>query len=188
MAWLIIPLTFTVESPYFLFKSWNLFTMLCSMPSIILALLLMRMPESPKFLLAKGRYNETMDCLKFVYRWNNKYDDKFPVRKIPRFFFFFFFIVLSNTDKTSTVWLWTGIIYFSFRSRFLCPGDFRNVTGRRRRTTRQGIFQRALRQHRRTVHVQVQIHRHYHVYHTVLRHYQVNNSVRSSSYGNQGSK
>lgn len=39
----------------------------------------MRLPESPKFLLAKGRYNETIDCLKFVYRWNNKSDEKFPV-------------------------------------------------------------------------------------------------------------
>lgn len=46
---------------------------------MVLACLLMKLPESPKFLLSKGRYNETMDCLKFVYRWNNTSDEKFPV-------------------------------------------------------------------------------------------------------------
>lgn len=38
----------------------------------------MKFPESPKFLLAQGRYDETLDCLKFVYKWNNTSNDKFP--------------------------------------------------------------------------------------------------------------
>lgn len=52
---------------------------MCSLPSITLALLLMKMPESPKFLLSRGKHKETINCLKFVHRWNSNSDDKFPV-------------------------------------------------------------------------------------------------------------
>lgn len=80
VAWIIIPYTFRIENDYFLFRSWNLFVIVCSFPSIIVACLLLKLPESPKFLLSQGKHNETIDCLKFVYRWNNNdSDDKFPV-------------------------------------------------------------------------------------------------------------
>jgi len=82
VAWIIIPQTFKIENGYFLFKSWNLFIIICSFPSIILAFLLMKMPESPKFLLAQGKHDETLDCMKFIYKWNNKSYDKFPVSLI----------------------------------------------------------------------------------------------------------
>lgn len=82
IAWIIIPQTFKIENKYFLFKSWNLFVIVCSLPSIILSCLLMRLPESPKFLLNQGKHDETIDCLKFVHRWNNKSDGVFPVSPI----------------------------------------------------------------------------------------------------------
>lgn len=82
VAWIIIPQTFKIENEYFLFRSWNLFVIICSFPSIIFACLLMQLPESPKFLLAQGKHRETIDCLKFVYRWNNKSCNKFPVSQI----------------------------------------------------------------------------------------------------------
>lgn len=63
-----------------MFKSWNLFVIMCSLPSITLAFLLMKLPETPKFLLAQGKHTETINCLKFVHRWNSKSaGDKFPV-------------------------------------------------------------------------------------------------------------
>lgn len=79
VAWLIIPQTFRIENEYILFKSWNLFVIVCSLPSITLAFLIMKMPESPKFLLAQGKHKETINCLKFVHRWNSNSNDKFPV-------------------------------------------------------------------------------------------------------------
>ncbi|CAI6350752.1 unnamed protein product [Macrosiphum euphorbiae] len=82
IAWLVIPQTFRIEYGFFLFRSWNLFAIICSLPSIIFSCLLLQLPESPKFLLAKGKYDETMDCLKFVYRWNNNTDDEFPVTSL----------------------------------------------------------------------------------------------------------
>uniref|UniRef100_A0A2H8TZZ2 Synaptic vesicle glycoprotein 2A n=1 Tax=Melanaphis sacchari TaxID=742174 RepID=A0A2H8TZZ2_9HEMI len=82
VAWIIIPQTFRIEYGFFLFRSWNLFVIICSFPSIILAYLLVRLPESPKFLLSKGKHDETIDCLKFVYKWNNKTIDDFPVTSL----------------------------------------------------------------------------------------------------------
>ncbi|CAH1708574.1 synaptic vesicle glycoprotein 2B-like isoform X2 [Aphis gossypii] len=82
VAWLIIPQTFRIEYGFFLFRSWNLFVIICAFPSLILAYLLVRLPESPKFLLAKGKHDETIDCLKFVYKWNNKTKDNFPVTSL----------------------------------------------------------------------------------------------------------
>ncbi|XP_029342242.1 synaptic vesicle glycoprotein 2B [Acyrthosiphon pisum] len=82
IAWIVIPQTFRIEYGFFLFRSWNLFAVICSLPSIIFSYLLLQLPESPKFLLTKGKRHETMDCLKFVYRWNNNTDDEFPVTSL----------------------------------------------------------------------------------------------------------
>ena len=79
IAWLVIPQTFRIEYGFFLFRSWNLFAIICSLPSIVFSCLLAKLPESPKFLLTKGKHDETINCLKYVYRWNNKTDDEFPV-------------------------------------------------------------------------------------------------------------
>lgn len=80
IAWLIIPHEFRIEYGFFLFRSWNLFTIVCALPSLISACLLLKLPETPKFLLAKGRHDETVACLKYIYRWNNNNtDDKFAV-------------------------------------------------------------------------------------------------------------
>ncbi|XP_025413829.1 synaptic vesicle glycoprotein 2A-like isoform X2 [Sipha flava] len=79
MAWIIMLYPFRIENEYFLFKTWNMLVIICSLPSMLLAFLLTRMPESPKFLLAKGKHDEAIDCLRTMYRWNNKSDDKFPV-------------------------------------------------------------------------------------------------------------
>lgn len=76
----MIPLSFRYENEYILFKSWNLFVIVCALPSIIIATLLIKMPESPKFLLNKGKHDETIECLKVVYSWNNnKGLGEFPV-------------------------------------------------------------------------------------------------------------
>ncbi|XP_022182076.1 synaptic vesicle glycoprotein 2B-like isoform X1 [Myzus persicae] len=92
VAWIIIPQTFRIENEYILFKSWNLFVIVCSLPSITLAFLLMKMPESPKFLLAQGKHKETINALKFVHRWNSNLNDKFPVTSI---------IVPRSNDKSN---------------------------------------------------------------------------------------
>ncbi|XP_050540651.1 synaptic vesicle glycoprotein 2B-like isoform X2 [Daktulosphaira vitifoliae] len=105
LAWLVIPLTFRFENEYILFKSWNLFAIVCALPSIIIATLLIKMPESPKFLLNKGKHDETIECLKVVYSWNNTTGlHEFPVKSL---------IMPDYTDETSSHFLkglWRSII------------------------------------------------------------------------------
>lgn len=70
VAWGIIPLTNHYTFSIFRYSSWNLFLTLCSFPSFLLALWLTRFPESPKFLLECGEFDEALDCLKQIYTEN----------------------------------------------------------------------------------------------------------------------
>lgn len=164
LAWLVMPQTFRIEYGFFLFRSWNLFTIIGSLPSIILACLLMRLPESPKFLLAKGKYNETIDCLKFVHRWNNNADVKFPV----------------SSNRPNRIWssapqsikIKCPYALANILNRSVLLGDFYHSTGSRPRVE-QGLLDRTLREYRRAVHVEFQIRSHNYVYHSILFHHQV---------------
>lgn len=43
---------------------------MCAIPGFICGLVMIFLPESPKFLLTMGRDNEAVDVLKTMYRWN----------------------------------------------------------------------------------------------------------------------
>lgn len=63
--------------------------MLCSCPSLLVALALLPFPESPKFLFEQGKNHEALEVLKRIYSSNTKRkSDDFPVRKIRRLLFF----------------------------------------------------------------------------------------------------
>lgn len=71
----------------------------------------MQLPESPKFLLAQGKHRETIDCLKFVYKWNNKSCDKFPVSQIQQNFsnkindlILFYLVYLGDLNNYSSIY------------------------------------------------------------------------------------
>lgn len=48
MAWLIIPTNIGIETETFVYNSWRVFLLLCSVPSFIVTILLFYLPESPK--------------------------------------------------------------------------------------------------------------------------------------------
>lgn len=82
-AWLIIPLSlkFPYED-YFRFHSWNLFVVVCSMPAIFLGLWLFWFPESPKFLLECGEYDQALEILRWMFSVNTGQDSiVYPVSK-----------------------------------------------------------------------------------------------------------
>lgn len=80
VAWGIIPLTMRYTYGVFSYSSWNFFLALCSTPSLLLALWLTRFPESPKFLLECGEFDEALDCLKRIYTENTgEPGDAYPV-------------------------------------------------------------------------------------------------------------
>ncbi|CAB0006999.1 unnamed protein product [Nesidiocoris tenuis] len=70
LAWLIIPSMHSFRLPGFIFNSWRLFLMICSVPSFIVAVLLYFLPESPKFLLSQGRTEDAMAVFRHIYAKN----------------------------------------------------------------------------------------------------------------------
>lgn len=82
VAWGVIPWTTKYTFGILQYSSWNIFLTLCSLPSILLALWLTRFPESPKFLLECGEFDEALECLKRIYTENTgEPGDAYPVRR-----------------------------------------------------------------------------------------------------------
>ncbi|XP_039750875.1 putative transporter svop-1 [Pararge aegeria] len=69
----IIPLTFSYYLPSLgiYWNSWRTLLIVYSMPSLLSALWLYFMCESPKFLITKGRETEAMEVLRKMHRLNN---------------------------------------------------------------------------------------------------------------------
>lgn len=65
------------------FSSWRVFLILCSATNVITFSVFYFMPESPKFLLVKGKHDEALQVLQTIFKYNtNRSPDEFPVKKI----------------------------------------------------------------------------------------------------------
>lgn len=61
-------------------RPWQLFLLLCSLPSLISGFAFLLLPESPKFLMAAGRNTEAMLVFKKIYSGNTgKSSEYYPV-------------------------------------------------------------------------------------------------------------
>lgn len=56
----------------FVYKPWRLFPLVSSLLAAICLVLLIFLPESPKFLLITGRKAEALKILNNIYKVNNK--------------------------------------------------------------------------------------------------------------------
>lgn len=81
IAWGIIPITgIRMESGAFSYDSWNWFVAACGVPSLMLGFWLFSFPESPKFMMECGDYDDALKVLKSIYRQNTGDDpDNYPV-------------------------------------------------------------------------------------------------------------
>ena len=80
LAWIIIPQTIGHRSEHFTYKSWQIFLALCSIPSFIVAVLLLYLPESPKFLITQNEHDEALKVFKKIYTTNTGKDEAtYPV-------------------------------------------------------------------------------------------------------------
>ncbi|XP_071449837.1 synaptic vesicle glycoprotein 2B isoform X1 [Hetaerina americana] len=83
MAWIVIPSNIGFSTANFLFNSWRVFLLLCSVPSFIVAVLLLFLPESPKFLLVHGQANKALSIFRQIYASNTgKTEDTYPVKEL----------------------------------------------------------------------------------------------------------
>lgn len=80
LAWLIIPANIGFTTTLFTYNSWRIFLMVCSIPSFIVAFLLFYLPESPKFLLSKGKQDKALAIFRGIFVTNTrKPAEQYPV-------------------------------------------------------------------------------------------------------------
>ncbi|KAJ1520729.1 hypothetical protein ONE63_003824 [Megalurothrips usitatus] len=83
IAWLVIPLPLRYESESFVFGSWQLFVAVCALPSLVVAAWLALYPESPKFLLECGEYEDALDVLQEMFHRNTgRPKSEYPVKSL----------------------------------------------------------------------------------------------------------
>lgn len=73
IAWLVINQNWEFLMPIINtpFKPWRLFLVVCGLPSLICSFIFVFLPESPKFVLAQGDQQRTIEILEKINRWNN---------------------------------------------------------------------------------------------------------------------
>ncbi|XP_036148694.1 synaptic vesicle glycoprotein 2C isoform X4 [Monomorium pharaonis] len=85
IAWLIIPqkwyITFLGKTTEI--NSWRIFLAICSLPEFLACIALFAFPESPRFLILKGRHDEALNVFKKIYSLNTGKDsDTYPIKSL----------------------------------------------------------------------------------------------------------
>lgn len=83
IAWLILPQKWDITflSKTIEINSWRVFLAICSLPQFLACVALFAFPESPRFLILKGRHNEALDVFKKIYSLNTgKNPDTYPIK------------------------------------------------------------------------------------------------------------
>ncbi|XP_049785176.1 synaptic vesicle glycoprotein 2C-like [Schistocerca cancellata] len=64
-------------------KPWNVFIMACSLPALLAGTLMSFFPETPKFLMSKGRNGEALAVFRKIYALNTgRSPDSYPVQRL----------------------------------------------------------------------------------------------------------
>lgn len=72
-AWLIIPGGWAINLyPGLVYKPWRLYYGATGVPCLLSAFFIYFLPESPKFLIAKGEIDKAIKVLKRIHKMNNK--------------------------------------------------------------------------------------------------------------------
>ncbi|XP_046606913.1 synaptic vesicle glycoprotein 2B-like isoform X1 [Neodiprion virginianus] len=85
LAWIVIPQpwSFTLFNGTFVYNSWRIFILICSMPALLGFIILRFLPESPRFLMSQGRSEEAMEVFRRIYAMNTgKAPETFPVKAL----------------------------------------------------------------------------------------------------------
>lgn len=73
IAWNVINQDWQFQVPLIdiTYKPWRFYFVVCSLPELIVATILLFLPESPKFVLGQGKKDEAYEILQKMNRWNN---------------------------------------------------------------------------------------------------------------------
>ncbi|XP_055326017.1 synaptic vesicle glycoprotein 2B-like isoform X1 [Sitodiplosis mosellana] len=73
LAWFVINQDWQFYVPFIdiTYKPWRFFLVVCSIPGFLSSLILLFLPESPKFVLGQGKQMEAHKILQKMNRWNN---------------------------------------------------------------------------------------------------------------------
>ncbi|KAK5649464.1 hypothetical protein RI129_000493 [Pyrocoelia pectoralis] len=85
LAWIVLPGQWSFKIPLIdvLFKPWRLLIITYGLPTIIFAACIFSLPESPKYLLTKGKETEALLILRKMYTINSgKSSAEFPVIRL----------------------------------------------------------------------------------------------------------
>ena len=84
IAWAIIPSDIGLNpAEGFKYNSWRIFVAICGLPAFLVTIALYFLPESPKFLLSKGREYEALKIFRSIYAKNTgRLDSDYPVNHI----------------------------------------------------------------------------------------------------------
>lgn len=101
--------TWEIGNKWFTFSEWKLFVLVCGIPSLLCALVMMRMPESPRFLLLQGNHHKAKEVLVRMYVTNTKdHPDQFPVSFIHSIFYLLHSLIMPHAylnKKRKISWL-----------------------------------------------------------------------------------
>lgn len=85
IAWLIIPMDWewSLFGGSIIFDSWRMFLAICSIPEFIACFAVSFFPESPRFLISKGRHQEALQVFRKIYEMNTgNHPDTYPVKSL----------------------------------------------------------------------------------------------------------
>ncbi|XP_073819753.1 synaptic vesicle glycoprotein 2B-like [Musca autumnalis] len=83
MAWLILPKDWEFAIRGFNVHTWQIFLLFCGLPSFMSGVILLFLPESPKFLMSQGHNRQAMKSFQMMYSMNTrKPKDTFPIKRL----------------------------------------------------------------------------------------------------------
>ncbi|CAH0724053.1 unnamed protein product, partial [Brenthis ino] len=85
LAWAILPMDwdFSLFNNTFVLHSWNLFLLATAMVPLLTGLAFLCLPESPKFLMSRGRNDEALEVFRRIYTMNSgRQPETYPIIKL----------------------------------------------------------------------------------------------------------
>lgn len=83
LAWAIFPQDWTFSMGSWVIYSWQFFLAVASVPSLISGVAVLFLPESPKFLMSKGRNEEALQVFRKIYAINHgNSTEGYPIKEL----------------------------------------------------------------------------------------------------------